>query len=156
MPRRRQHYIDLYGSVNLPPVDNQARPGQLVLTTGVRTSSQNGTVVTVAQVSLAAKKNSLRIDNSSCRRLKRQIPLKPKGLRGPITATATLRGSDSERCTTTARVLVRLRLQTANHTPTHALLVIRNDNARSRPIAFHNWSPSKLTSYTGKPCVSLG
>jgi hypothetical protein len=154
---RREHYVDLYASVTLPPVNNQPQPGLLNLTTGVRTITQNNAVITVAQVSFSAKRNSLRIDTTSCRRVKVQIPLKPKGLPGPpTTATPTFQGSDSERCGTTARVLFRLRLTTTNHTPSHALLAIRNDNARRRPIGFYNWTPRKLTAYTSNTCVSTG
>jgi hypothetical protein len=113
--------------------------------------------VEVAQVSLQATRNSLRIDPKSCRRVKHGIPLKPKGLPGPPTrVTPSLFGHDSERCDTASRVLVRLRVQSTDHTPTHALLAIRNDNAKKRPIGFYNWSPSKVTVYTGHTCVSNG
>lgn len=151
---RRQHYVDLDASATLPPIDQQPQPGVLVLTTGVKTTTQNGVTTTVSQISLRAVKNSLRIDTSSCRRLKQQIPLKPKGLLGPVTATPTQFGRINERCVTAARVLVRLRLETTNHTPSHALLAIRNDNAKRRPIAFYNWKPRKVIAYTGKSCVS--
>jgi hypothetical protein len=152
---RRQHYVDLAASVTLPPVDNQPQPGVLVVTTAQKTIKKNNAVVTVAQVSLTAAKNSLRIDQSVCRRVKQQIPLKPKGLAGPpTTATPTFGEPDNERCTTTARVLVRLRVKTRAHTPTHALLAIRNDNARRQPIAFYDWSPRKFTVYSGKTCAS--
>jgi hypothetical protein len=66
--------------------------------------------------------------------------------------TPTLSGHDSQQCGTTGRVLVRLRLTTTNHTPTHALLAIRNDNANHRPIAFYNWTPHKVNVYVGKTC----
>ena len=154
---QKQHFVDLYASVTLPPADNRPQPGILDVTTGVRVSNQNGVTVEVAQVSLRATKNSLRIDTKSCRRVKHGIPLKPKGLPGPPTkVTPSLFGHDSERCPTAGRVLVRLRVQSTDHTPTHALLAIRNDNAKKRPVGFYNWSPSKVTVYTGKNCVSNG
>jgi hypothetical protein len=152
---RKQHFIDLYASVTLPPADNRAQPGVLDMITGTRVTQRNGAVVEVAQVSLQATRNSLRIDPKSCRRVKHGIPLKPKGLPGPPTrVTPSLFGHDSERCDTASRVLVRLRVQSTDHTPTHALLAIRNDNAKRRPIAFYNWSPSKLTIYIGNSCTS--
>ena len=153
---RKQHFIDLYASVTLPPADNRAQPGILDVTTGARVSQRNGAIVEVAQMSLQATRNSLRIDTKSCRRVEHRIPLKPKGLSGPITVTPSLFGHDSERCGTTARVLVRLRVRTTNHTPSHALLAIRNDNAKKRPIGFYNWSPRKVTAYTAGNCVSNG
>ena len=149
----RQRSVSLYASVTLPPVDNQPQPGGLYVTTGVRTLTNNGTTTTVAQVSLQAAKNGLKIDTKSCRRAKHQIPLKPKGLPGPpSTATPTLFGHINAQCTTTARVLVRLRLTTTNHTPSRALLAIRDENARNRPIALFRWSPQKLSAYTAKTC----
>jgi hypothetical protein len=153
---RRQHFVNLYASVTLPPANNRRQPGLLVLNTGAKTITQKGTTVTPPQLSLrAVKRNSLRIDTSSCRRVKQQIPMKPKGLPGPpITVTPTLFGHDGEQCGTAARVLVRLRLETTNQTPTRALLAIRNDNGSKRPIGFYDWSPLKVSVYIGKTCVS--
>lgn len=152
---RHQHFVDLGASVTLPPANNKPQPGVLVLTTGVKTVTRNGVTITVSQVGLSAAKNSLKIDKASCPRVKRQIPLKPKGLpTPPITVTPTLFGHDSEQCGTAARVLVRLRLTSTNHVPSRALLAIRNDNARRRPIAFYDWSPRKISVYPGKSCSS--
>ena len=154
---RKQHYVDLYASVTLPPAGNRPQRGVLDLTTGARVSRQKGATVEIAQVSLEAVKNSLRIDTKSCRRVSHQIPLRPKGLPGPpTTVTPTLFGHDSERCGSAARVLVRLRAQLTNHTPSRALLAIRNDNAKHRPIGFYNWSPRKVSVYTSNRCVSNG
>lgn len=151
---RRQHYVDLYASVTLPPIGGQPQAGVLVLTTGVKTIRQNNAVETVSQIGIQAKKNSLRIDESSCVRVKQQIPLTRKGISGPpTTATPTLGGHDNEQCGTTARVLVRLHLTTTNRTPSHALLAIRDDDVTRQPIAFYNWSPRRFSVYTGNTCV---
>ena len=80
---RRQHFVNFSASATLPPVNGQRQPGGLYLTTVQKTREQNGATVTLTQVSLSARKNSLRIDMSTCNRVKRQIPLKPKGLPGP-------------------------------------------------------------------------
>jgi hypothetical protein len=154
---RKQHFVELYASVTLPPANNRPQPGILDVTTGTRVTEQNGATVEVAQVSLQATKNSLRIDTKSCQRVKHQIPLKAKGLPAPpVTVTQSLFGHDSERCGTARRVLVRLRAQLTNHTPSSALLAIRNDNAKRRPIGFYKWSPTKVTVYTAGNCVSNG
>ena len=151
---RSQHFVNLSASVTLPPIDNRRQPGVLVLTTGVRTVTRDGTTTTVAQVGLRAVKKGVKIDKSSCSRVKRRIPLKRKGLSGPaITVTPTHQGFDSERCGTKARVLVRLRLTTTNQIPSHALFAVRNDDSRRRPVAFYNWSPRKFTLYIGN-CTS--
>jgi len=149
------HVVNLYSSATLPPANNRPQPGGLQLNTGVKTVTHGDTTVSVAQVSLQAKQNSLRIDTGSCRKVKQQIPLKPKGLpTPPTTVTATLRGYDNEQCATSGRVLVRLQLKSTNHTPVHALMAVRNDNAKSRPIAFYNWSAKKVSVYLSKTCVT--
>jgi hypothetical protein len=148
-----QHVVNLYASVTLPPAKSKPQPGVLVVTTGVKTVTHGDTTTTVSQVGVEAVKNGLKIDKSSCRHVKKQIPLKSKGLPGPATVvTPTLRGFDSENCGTSARVLVRLKLQTANGTPSHALLAIRNQGGKSRPVAFYNWSPSKVTVFSANTC----
>ena len=153
---RRRHFVNLSASATLPPVNGQRQPGGLYVTTVQKTHEQNGATVTLTQVSLSARKNSLRIDTAICRRVKHQIPLKPKGLPGGplVTLTPHHQGFDNEQCGTAARVLVRLRLTITAGTPTHALLAVRNDNAKKRPIAFYNWSADKVKVYTGNSCTS--
>lgn len=151
---RRQQFVNLTGSANLPSTNGQRQPGGLYLTTVQKTREQNGALVTLTQVSLSARKNSLRIDMSTCRRVKQQIPLKPKGLPGPpITLTPHHQGFDNERCGATDRVLVRLQFKTTNGVPSHALFAVRNDSAKRRPIAFYKWSPDKVSVYTANNCV---
>lgn len=153
---RKQHFINLSASVTLPPVQNQAQPGVFSVTTVQKTIKQSGGVlVTVSQMGFSAKKNSLRIDTSTCSHVRQQIPLKSKGLSGPpITVTPKLFGHDFEQCGTAGRVLVRLRLMTTAGVPTHALVAIRNANTKHRPIAFYNWSPSKFSVYIANSCSS--
>ena len=154
---RKQHYVDFNAGVSFTPANSKPAPGFLVLTTVTKTIKKNGTVENISQVSLQAVKNSLRIDKSTCRRVQQQISLKPKGLGGsPETATPTFNQYINARCTTAARVLVRLQLQTTNGTPTHALLAVRNENAKSRKVALYNWSPRKITAYLGNSCVDTG
>ena len=152
---RRAHFVTLTASATIPPANGQPEsPGGLFVTTVKKTRTQNGVQVTLTQFSLSARKNSLRIDTSVCKRVQHQIPLKPKGLSGPVTVTPHHQGFDNEQCGTAARVLVRLRLTSTASTPTHALLAVRNDNMKRRPIAFYNWSPDKVNVYTGNSCTS--
>jgi hypothetical protein len=149
---RSQHFINLYSAVTLPPVNNQPQPGGLFVSTVSKTRKVNNATVTLTQLSVEASKNSLRIDTSTCSRVKQQIPLKPKGLQGPITVTPSLFGHDTEQCGTAGRVLLRLRVTLTNHTPSHVLLAIRNNNASKQPIAFYNWTSHKVNVYIGKTC----
>ena len=66
----KQHSINVYGSVTLPPANDKPQPGLLVLTTGAKSVVKNGITTTVSQLGLGAKKNSLKIDKSSCSRVK--------------------------------------------------------------------------------------
>lgn len=149
---RKERFINVATAVTLPPVDNRPQPGGLFVTTAQKTRQVNGATVTLTQVSLQAAKNSLRIDTSSCSHVKQQIPLKPKGLQGPTTVTPSLFGRDTEQCGTASRVLVRLKVTSTNQTPTHALLAIRNDNAKKQPVAFYDWTSHKVNLYVGSTC----
>ena len=138
----------------LPAVNGRRHPGGLFLTTLQKTRQENGATITLTQVSLSASKNSLRIDMSACRRVRQQIPLKPKGLPSPpFTLTPHHQGYDNEFCDTAARVLVRLQFKTTNGVPSHALFAVRNDNTKRRPIAFYNWSPDKVSVSTANSCT---
>jgi hypothetical protein len=153
---RRQHFINLTATATAPPVNNQPQPGGVFVTTVNKTRKVNNALEILTQLGFSASKNSLRIDTSTCTHVKQQIPLKQKGLSGPITVTATQFGHDNEQCGTAGRVLVRLRVSSTNHTPTHALLAIRNQNASHKPIAFYNWAPNKVNVFIGGTCRSLG
>lgn len=152
---RRAHFVNLVASSNIPSTNGQKQQaGGLYLTTVQKTRQENGATVTLTQVSLSARKNSLRIDTSTCRRVKHQIPLRPKGLpTPPFTLTPHHQGFDNEFCDTAARVLVRLQFKTTNGIPSHALFAVRNDNTKRRPIAFYNWSPDKVSVYTANNCT---
>jgi hypothetical protein len=146
-----QHFISLDTSVTLPPVNGRAQPGVLSLSTGVKVIKHGDTTTVLSQLGVQAVKNGLKIDKSSCRHVKQQVPLKPKGLPTPATiVTPTLRGYDNENCNTTARVLFRLRLKLTNQKPSHALLAVRNTNGK--PVAFYNWTTKKVSIYTSLAC----
>jgi hypothetical protein len=153
---RRAHFILLSGSVTLPPIQNQPQPGVLNLTTVSKTVVKKGATVTVSQLGLSANKSILHIDKSTCTRVKRRVPLKSKGLSGPPeTVTPNFEGHVTQRCGTKTRVLVHVRLTTNGGKSTHAVLAIRNDDAKHKPVVFWNWTPGKITSYTANSCVDV-
>lgn len=143
---------NLYASVTLSP----KHPGGLSMTTGVKMQISNGTMTMESQLGLQAGTKKLTLDKKNCHRAAR-IPLKPKGFKGgSFTVTPGSRGYDSERCDTSARVVFRLRLTMRNGTPSHAIVVVRNDNAKSKPIVFYDWTPSKFREYIGPSCTTVG
>jgi ABC-type proline/glycine betaine transport system substrate-binding protein len=40
-----------------------------------------------------------------------------------------------------------------NAKPENALVALRNDSDKNKPVAFYRWSPSKIVGYLGKTCV---
>jgi hypothetical protein len=151
---RPAHYIDLESSVTLPPENGQPRPGQMRVTTVKKGIQRNGITFYVPQVFFEEKKDSLDIDTSACRRSSRRVPLKPTGLPTPgETATPSHTGSINGRCSTAKRVLVHLKITMQNAKPEEALVALRNDSDKSKPVAFYRWSPSKIVAYLGNSCV---
>jgi hypothetical protein len=154
---RPARYIDLESSVTLPPENGQPRPGQVRVTTVKRGIQRNGITFYVPQVFIEEKKDSFEVDRSACRPSSRRVPLKPTGLPTPgETATPSHTGSINGRCSTAKRVLVHLKITMENARPEKALVALRNDSEKSKPVAFYRWSPSKILAYLGTTCVETG
>jgi hypothetical protein len=154
---RPARYIDLESSVTLPPENGQPRPGQVRVTTVKRGIQRNGITFYVPQVFIEEKKDSFEVDRSACRPSSRRVPLKPTGLPTPgETATPSHTGSINGRCSTAKRVLVHLKITMENARPEKALVALRNDSEKSKPVAFYRWSPSKIVAYLGPTCVETG
>ncbi|MGH3053647.1 MAG: hypothetical protein ACRDL7_01555 [Gaiellaceae bacterium] len=152
---RAGHYIDLESSVTLPPEQGNPHPARLAVTTVKKGFQQNGFTFYVPQVLIQAAKDSLEVDRPTCRRSSRKIALKPSGLpTPPEVVTPSYLGSVNGRCVTTKRVLVHLRITMKEAVPQHALVAVRDDDEKSKPVAFYRWSPRKITGYLGKSCVS--
>jgi hypothetical protein len=151
-----QNNIVIYGGVTLPPTNGRRQPGVFAVTTNPKSVTKNGTTTTLSQIGFGARKNSLRIDKSSCHPVKKQIPLKSKGLSGPPeTVTPTKFGHLNLRCGTKTTALVRFRITIKAGIPTQALVAVRN-GVKNEPLAFYSWSPSKITAYSGNSCVDIG
>jgi hypothetical protein len=150
---RPARYIDLETSVTLPPENGLPRPGQVRVTTVRKGIQRNGMMFYVPQIFFEEKKDSFDVD-TACRGSSRRVPLKSAGLPTPgETATPSHTGSVNGRCSTAKRVLVHLKLTMTNGKPEKALFAIRNDKAKSKPVAFYRWSPSKIVGYLGNTCV---
>jgi hypothetical protein len=52
-------------------------------------------------------------------------------------------------------VVVRLLLKTKAGIPAHALLAVRNTDAKKRLLAFYDWTPGKVTAYSAASCSQL-
>jgi hypothetical protein len=152
-----QRSVTIYGGVTLPPINGQKQPGVFALTTVSKSVTKNGTTTTPSQIGFGARKNSLKIDKSSCKQVNKKIPLNSKGLVGPPeTATPSQFGHINIRCGAGGSVLVRLRITIAGGVPTHALVAMRSANGKNRPLAFYNWSPRKITALSANNCSDIG
>ena len=140
--------VFIYGAqVRLPP-GGQVAAGPAMAT--VTTADDHAFQVVFKDV-----KNSLKVDRSVCRPSSRRAALKPAGLALDQTVTRNLVGHLSGKCPTHAkRLLVHFRIAMTGGTPERALLAVRQDKARSRPLAFLRWSPRKITDYVAQSCTT--
>jgi hypothetical protein len=144
--------VSVFKPASLNPT---GKPGVVPGSAGVTTARKNVGNVFVPQVSFRAVKNSFTVDRTLCRRSSRHVALQPAGLASNGTATPDFEGGFYDRCVSARRVLVRVRLSLQDGVPARALLAVRNDDVKSRPIAFVRWSPSRVTSYLAASCTSV-
>lgn len=129
------------------------RPAVAAVTTVRKVVTRNGQRQTVTQLGFEDAKNSLRVDKSVCKPSSRRVALKPGGLSLDETVTPSFAANLSVGCPARAdRVLVRMRIALTGGKPQRALLAIRRDDAKRRPVAFLNWSPRKITDYLAGDC----
>jgi hypothetical protein len=147
------HFVDLDVGVTYPPLDGVNRPAHVSVTTEPKTVLRYGKYLLMPQVYFDHVKDSLDVDLGNCRRSRSSPALTHAALGGAQTATPNKLGDFQQRCTTKKRVLVRYRITMSNGTPERALLAVRNDGEKSRPIAFFRWAPRKITGYLGKGCA---
>ncbi|MGZ4372588.1 MAG: hypothetical protein ACXVRQ_10375 [Gaiellaceae bacterium] len=152
---RAQHYVDFDLSITVKPQPDQVEPAQARIDTVPKTITLGGTEFNVPQILFQSVKNSLKVDQTNCRRSSRKVAVKPAGLPAFETVTPRYLGEIQARCATVKRVLVRFRIQMKNHTPQQALIAVRNDDAKMKKLAFFNWKPHKISSHLAKSCVSL-
>jgi hypothetical protein len=117
------------------------------------------TVTTAAdhafQVVFKDMKNSLKVDKSVCRPSSHRLALKPAGLTLDQTVTPQFGAHITGKCPVhTKRVLVHFRVSMTGGTPARALLAVRQDSAKGRPLAFFKWSPRKISGYLAKNCTT--
>ena len=147
--RNAPHRVFFYGAqVRLPP-GGQVAAGPAMAS--VTTAADHAFQVVFKDV-----KNSLRVDRSVCRPSSRPVALKPSGLARDQTVTPSYAGHSSGKCPThTKRLLVRFRIAMSRGTPARAVLAVRQDRAKGRPLAFLNWSPRKITDYVAESCTTF-
>ncbi len=92
------------------------------------------------------------LDGSSCRPVKRQIPLIRAKLPSAGVYGAGVFSGFGARCLLPGRVLLRVRLHLdAAGKPQSALLALRLQT-KNRPVAFVRWSPKRVAAYLSPLC----
>lgn len=110
----------------------------------------------VAQLAFGSAAKGLTVDRSLCRRSSHTIALRSTGLTRRGTVTSSFLGMFNDKCVTAARVLVRVRIGMVGGVPVQAQVAVRNDNAKSAPIAYVIWRPTRVTYFLDSECVDLG
>jgi hypothetical protein len=63
----------------------------------------------------------------------------------------------NQRCVTAARALIRVQIQrNGAGLPTHAELAVASQGPKPAPVAFVNWTPTRVTYSIAKKCVDRG
>ena len=142
-----QHPFYFGTQVRLPPGGQvPAQPAMASVTT---------TRGNVFQIVFKDVKSSLKVDKSVCSPSSRKVPLKPSGLALDQTVTRNVSAHVNGHCPTRAkRVLVHFRIELSAGAPARALLAVRRDDAKHRPLAFFKWSPRKVTDYLVDGCTT--
>ena len=141
------HYVDISANAKTP--QGNAAYGFVFTALKVRDKQF------IPQLHFDSAAKSLTIDASLCRRSTKAVPLPPSNSSLPSGGTITVNfgGVMNERCSSAGRVLVRARLQQGSHGATHVQLAVANDDARKRPLAYVNWTPTRVVYSTAASCV---
>ena len=148
----RKHPVLLSAAVRSASAE-KPRPAVATVTTVRKVVSRSGQQQVATQLGFEDVKNSLKVDKSVCSPSSRRIALKPAGLSLDQTMTQNFAGFMSVGCPARAnRVLVRLRISLKGGAPQQARLIVRQEGAKRRSLAFLNWSPRRITDYLANDC----
>jgi hypothetical protein len=144
-PVQASKLVDVYAGVK--------NPVALIFDTGIETDTVNGVTSPKPQASVKPQSNGVTIDTKNCTKLKKRIAFSTKGLPKTLTATRGHGGSVDKACKTAAAVVFRLQVHSSDTgPPTSAVLALRNDNAKSKPIALVYWSPRRVRVHLESGC----
>jgi len=144
-PVQAAKLVDVYAGAKSPVA--------LIFDTGIETETVNGVTSPKPQASVKPQSNGVTIDTKNCTKLKKRIAFSTKGLPKTLAATRGHGGSVDKACKTAATVVFRLQVHSgATGPPTSAVLAVRNDNAKSKPIALVYWSPRRVRVHLESAC----
>jgi hypothetical protein len=161
LPHGGRTWVDLEGFPRIPYVDAQhnpsgkagPKPAIFSLATVERTGTDGKALPPFSQLGFKDVKGSLFVDRSACRPSPRRVALSHAGLvaQGAVTVQS---GLFNDRCLSARRVVFHVRVVLRGGTPTSAKVAVRNDDAKSRPIAYVDWTPKRITYFLDPNCVA--
>jgi hypothetical protein len=152
------HAVYVSGSVDIH-VDanntNTARfyPGVASVTTWPRYATPNDTRSAIlGQLSINSAEKGITVDPLRCRTSRQSVPLRPAGLPSNGTDTAHFLGGTYRVCAGAGRVFVHYRVTEVGGMPQKAQVAVRSDNRRTTPLAYIDWTPKRVTTFTPTTC----
>jgi hypothetical protein len=117
----------------------------------VMPQAQTG-LVGLQQLSFFHRPTPIEFDRQRCRRVRESVPLSGRGLVSQATITTHFVGKLTATCPAARRVVLHLRATVQGGSPTRALVEVRNESGR--PVAFFDWSPTRVSSALGARCTT--
>lgn len=134
------------------PPPGQVAPGLVGVTTWPRVNPSNRNDL-VAQFAFNAAESDVHVDSMQCGRTRSTVRFGPARLSPNGTDTRTFVGGIDQVCTGSPRVLIHYRIVETSGLPRTAQVGIRDDSARATPLAYVEWSPKRVTTFTNGNCV---
>lgn len=152
----RQVYVDAWVTRHVgAEQNNPARdlPALVGVATWPRYAKPNDTrSAIVGQFGFNAANKGLVVDGVRCRTSHERVPLRPGDLPANGTATASFKGGIGQLCPAAGRVLVHYRVNQTGGIPQRAQVAIRDDDKRLTPLAYIDWTPKRVTTFTPNSC----
>jgi hypothetical protein len=144
--------VDIHAS---PDHNNPARffPALVGVTTWPRYATPNDTRSAIlGQFSINSAEKGITVDPLRCRTSRQSVPLRPAGLPSNGTDTAHFLGGTYRVCAGAGRVFVHYRVTEVGGVPQKAQVAARNDDRRTTPLAYIDWTPKRVTTFTPAVC----
>jgi hypothetical protein len=146
---RRPHYIDVVANAKTP----KGEPAFALVYTALTPSGKTF----VPQIMFNSSTKALAGDSKLCHRSKSIVPLRSTGLSPGGTVTVHFGGILNQRCVTSARALIRVQIhRNGAGLPSRAELAVASASPKTAPVAFVNWTPTRVTYSLAKQCVDRG
>lgn len=108
----------------------------------------------IGQLAFNSSKKGIFVDRLRCAGSRRHVPLGSAGLPSNGTNTESFKGGIQQVCRSVTRILIHYRVTEVGGRPRQAKVAIRSDNARMTPLAYVDWTPKRVTSFTPINCTT--